>query len=222
MRSPLKAVLFDLDGTLIDSLPDIAAALNRLLGAHDRQPLSEAEIRPMIGDGADVLVERAFAARNGLPGPVAPLLAQFLAEYEPRSAEATRPFPGVVETLAALSALGLTLAVCTNKPSGATHEVLAALGLAKFFNVVIGSDDAPALKPDPRHVIAVLERLGVPASEAVMVGDSINDIDAAHGACLAAVAVSFGYTRIPPHQLGAEKVIDRFEDLPGALAELCR
>jgi len=225
MRHPLQAVLFDLDGTLIDSLPDIAAAVNRLLAAHDRRTLAEAEIRPMIGDGADALVERAFAAATvggGLPGSLASLLDQFLLEYEPRAAEATRPFPGVTETLAALQASGLKLAVCTNKPSGATHEVLAALGLAQYFAVVVGSDDAPALKPDPRHVAAVLDRLGVAATDAIMVGDSINDIAAAQGAGMRAVAVSFGYTRIPPRQLGADAVIDHFAELPGALAELCR
>jgi len=213
--APLRAVL-------IDSLPDIAAAVNRLLAGHDRAPLAEADIRSMIGNGADALVERAFAAGGGLPAPLASLLVQFLAEYEPRAAEATRPFPAVAETLAALKASGLKLAVCTNKPSGATHEVLAALGLAHYFAVVIGSDDAPALKPDPRHVVAVLDRLGVAANAAIMVGDSINDIEAAHGAGVRAVAVSFGYTRIPPRQLGAEAVIDHFNELPGALAALGR
>ena len=220
MRHPLRAVLFDLDGTLIDSLPDIAAAVNRLLGATDRPPLSDAEIRMMIGDGASTLVERVFAARGGLPGPVAPLLARFLAEYEPRAAEATRPFPGVAKTLTTLKASGLALGVCTNKPSGATTEVLTALGLAGFFAAVIGGDETPALKPDPRHVLAVLERLGVTADRAVLVGDSINDIKAARAAGLPTVAVSFGYTRIPPRQLGADVVIDHFDDLPRALAEL--
>ena len=222
MRPPLRAVVFDLDGTLIDSLPDIAAAMNRLLADVGRAPLSETEIRAMIGDGASTLVERAFEASGGQDGPVAPLLARFLAEYEPRAAEATRPFPGVMATLAALKESGLALAVCTNKPSGATREVLAALDLEGFFAAVVGGDEAPALKPDPRHVTAVLARLGVAAECAVMVGDSINDIEAAHRAGLPAVAVSFGYTRIPPRQLGAEAVIDRFEDLPSALAELMR
>jgi len=220
MSRRLKAVLFDLDGTLIDSLPDIAAAVNRLLVAEGREALPEPEVRLMIGNGADRLVERAFAARGGLPAPLPQLLARFLAEYEPRAAEATRPFPGAAEVLETLERSGLKLAVCTNKPSGATTEVLAALGLARFFTAVVGGDETPALKPDPRHVQAVLDRLGVTAAEAVLVGDSINDIEAAHGAGLPVVAVSFGYTRVPPRELGAEAVIDHFSELPAALAVL--
>ncbi len=215
------AIVFDLDGTLIDSLPDIAAATHRLLQAEGRAPLAADEVRPMIGDGAGMLVERAFAARGGLPGPsVEPYLARFLAEYEPRAAELTRPFPGVAETLARLRAAGCRLGLATNKPSGATAEVLASFGLAGLFAAVVGGDDAPALKPDPRHVTAVLDLLGVPASQAAFVGDSPNDIAAAHAAGLPCVLVSFGYTRVPVRELGAEAVIDHFADLPAALAAI--
>ncbi len=215
------AIVFDLDGTLIDSLPDIAAAANRMLEAEGRAPLSPDEVRPMIGDGAGQLVERVFAARGGLPGPaLEPYLHRFLAEYEPRSAELTRPFPGVAETLAGLKAAGCRLGLATNKPSGATAEVLAAFGLDGLFDAVIGGDDAPALKPDPRHVTAVLDLLGLTAAEAAFVGDSPNDIAAAHAAGLPCVLVSFGYTRVPVHALGAEAVIDHFRDLPAALAAI--
>jgi phosphoglycolate phosphatase len=217
----ITAVLFDLDGTLIDSLPDLAAAVNRLLAAEGRPPLPDDAVKVMVGDGAGTLVERAFAARGGLPGPeVSPFLARFLADYEPRAAELTRPWPGVVETLETLKSLGLKLAVCTNKPSRATAEVLAALGLAGYFDVVVGGDDAPALKPDPVHVLVTLERLGVSAGQAAMIGDSLNDVLAAQAAGVPAVVVSFGYCRGPAVELGAEVVIDDFRDLPGALASL--
>ncbi|MBI2236459.1 MAG: phosphoglycolate phosphatase [Magnetospirillum sp.] len=219
----IAAVVFDLDGTLIDSLPDLAAAVNRLLAEEGRPPLSADEVKVMVGDGAGTLVERAFAARGGLPGPeVAPYLARFLADYEPRAAELTRPWPGVIETLERLKADGLSLAVCTNKPSRATDEVLAALGLTRFFDVVVGGDDVRSLKPDPAHVRVTLDRLGVTAAEAAMIGDSVNDVLAATAAGVPSVVVSFGYCRGPAAELGADLVIDDFRELPQALTALVR
>lgn len=218
MTTPIQAIVFDLDGTLIDSLPDLAAAVNIMLDEQGLAALPDDDIKPMIGDGAGMLVRRAFDARGGLPSPdVAPYLARFLALYEPRSAELTRPWQGVPETLAALKARGLKLGVCTNKPTKATHDILRILHLSDYFDVVVGGDDVPAIKPDPAHVHAVLDRLGVLPSAAVMVGDSINDVLAGKGAGLAVVAMSFGYSRIPPLELGADAVIDRFADLPGAI-----
>ncbi|RAU20402.1 phosphoglycolate phosphatase [Paramagnetospirillum kuznetsovii] len=221
MRAILRAVLFDLDGTLIHSLPDLVAAVNRMLAAEGRPALESEAIKAMVGDGADALVSRAFAASGGLPGPeVGPYLDRFMADYEPRSAETTRPWPGVVETLEELRRRGLALAVCTNKPRAATHEVLGALGLAEYFHVVVASDDAPAIKPDPAHVRVILERLGVSADAAVMVGDSINDILSARRAGVRSVALSFGYAHGPVEALGADRVIHRFDQLPDALADL--
>lgn len=221
MTYPFRVILFDLDGTLIDSLPDLAAAVNRLLAEEGRPALPASEVRAMIGDGAATLVERAFAARGGLPGPeVEPYLKRFLADYEPRSAELTRPWPGVVEVLDDMRAAGLLLGVCTNKPTGATHEVLQALGLDGYFQAVVGGDDTPALKPSPLHVEVTLERLGAAAGEAVMVGDSLNDVLSAKAAGLPVVLLSLGYTRIPVEELGGDVVIDSFAELPQALARL--
>ncbi len=218
MGEELRAVLFDLDGTLIHSLPDLVAAVNRMLAGEGRGPLESEAVKAMVGDGADALVERAFAAAGGLPGPdVAPFLDGFLADYEPRSAETTVPWPGVVETLAVLKNQGLALAVCTNKPSKATAEVLASLDLGRFFDVVVGADDAPALKPDPAHVLVILDRLGVTAAQAVMVGDSHNDVLAARRAGVRSVVLSFGYAHGPVAELGADAVIDHFGDLPEVL-----
>ena len=218
MGASLRAVLFDLDGTLIHSLPDLVAAVNRLLAGEGRGPLDSEVVKAMVGDGADALVTRAFAAAGGLPGPdVAPFLARFLADYEPRSAETTVVWPGVMETLAGLRDSGLALAVCTNKPSKATAEVLASLDLGRFFDLVVGADDTPALKPDPLHVTLILDRLGVRPAEAVMVGDSRNDILAARRAGVRSVALSFGYAHGPVADLGADAVIDHFRDLPKVL-----
>jgi len=217
----LRAVLFDLDGTLIHSLPDLVAAVNRMLAGEGRAPLAPDAVKAMVGDGADALVARAFAMSGGLPGPdLAPFLARFLADYEPRSAETTLPWPGVVETLVALKGRGLALAVCTNKPSKATAEVLAALDLGRFFEVVVGADDTPALKPDPAHIAVTLDRLGVAAGQAVMVGDSRNDVLAARRAGVRSVVLSFGYAHGPVAALGADAIIDHFGDLPGVLGQV--
>lgn len=210
MHQAKRAVIFDLDGTLIHSLPDLTTAINHLLAQEGREPVTEAELGPMVGDGAHTLVERAFAARGGLPGPVAPLLARFLDYYEANATVLTRPFPEVVDTLIRLKSRGIVLAVCTNKPTAATLEILRALDLDQYFAVVVGGDDTPALKPNPAHIDTVLDRLGVARAEAVMVGDSINDVLAAKGARIPCIAVSFGYSRTPVSDLGADLVVDSF------------
>lgn len=218
MQTAKRAAIFDLDGTLIDSLPDLAAAVNATLAQWERPALTPDQVRLMIGDGADVLIRRAFDCAGGLPGPVAPVLARFLEIYEAAATVATRPWPGVVDTLEHLRARGITLAVCTNKPSAATHDILKALDLDRFFAVVVGGDDSPALKPDPAPVNATLARLGIAHGDAVMIGDSINDVLSAKAAGVTAVAVSFGYTRIPPRELGADLVVDHFNDLRRLIA----
>lgn len=218
MRRAKRAVVFDLDGTLIHSLPDLTTAVNEILAEEGRDTLTEAEIAPMVGDGAHTLVERAFAARGGLPGGnVAPLLARFLDFYERHPVVLTKPFPQVVETLEYLKSKGIALAVCTNKPTAATHEILAALKLDRYFAVVVGGDDTPALKPNPVHLSTVLDRLGVADDEAVMVGDSINDVLAAKGANVTCIVVSFGYARVPAKDLGADLVVDDFRTIADAV-----
>jgi phosphoglycolate phosphatase len=210
------AIIFDLDGTLVDTAPDLGASLNRLLTEHGRATIGADGIRRMIGDGAAKLVERGFAANGGLPAPLPALVERFLAIYEPAIAETSRPFPGVVATLERLRAAGLRLGVCTNKPDEATRRLLEALDLARYFAAVSGGD-VPARKPDARHLLGVVERLGATASRSLMVGDSMNDVASARNAGVAVVVVSFGYTITPAAQLGADAVIDRFEALPGLL-----
>jgi phosphoglycolate phosphatase len=218
MPRTFSAVIFDLDGTLIHSLPDLTVAINAVLAEEGLTPLAESEVGPMVGDGAGMLVSRAFAARGGLPTPdVTPYLTRFLGHYEPNATALTRPWDGVVETLTALKQRGMALAVCTNKPSAATHAILGELGLDDFFAVVVGGDDTPALKPDPAHVNAVLDRLSVGHDDAIFVGDSINDVLAAKGARVRCILVGFGYSKVPPHELGADLVIDHFSDLLGAV-----
>lgn len=207
----IRTILFDLDGTLIDSAPDLIGALDALLRAHDRAPVGLAAGRAMIGDGAAKLVERGFAARGGSPAPLPALVSSFLEIYEGRLTRETRAFDGVVPTLATLHARGLALGVCTNKPDRATHLLLDALGLAPFFSAVVGGDGVR--KPHPEPVDRCLAALGGARSTALFVGDSPIDLAAARAAGLPIVLVSFGYTAVPARDLGADRVIDRFEDL---------
>lgn len=210
--SRFSSVIFDLDGTLVDSAPDLCGVVNQMLEEHGRAQLALADIRKMVGDGAAKLIERGFGATGGLPAPLPDLTKHFIALYERRIADETRPFPGVVDTLAKLEDAGLRLGVCTNKPTGLTNKLLDALDLSRFFGTVAGGD-VPFRKPDPRHVRLVMEALGGEPATTLMVGDSANDVAAARGAGVPVVVVSFGYTTTPPEKLGADRLIQRFDEL---------
>ncbi len=189
--TPPRCLVFDLDGTLVDSVPDLAAALNRLMAARSLAGFSAAEVTAMVGDGAAALVARALAARGEAPDPAA--VDSFVANYTAHAAVATRAYPGVAETLARLRDGGWLLAVCTNKPRAAAGEVLAALGLAGFFATVGGGDSFPTRKPDPGHLLATLHAAGGSADHAVMVGDHHNDVAAAAGAGMPCIFAAWGY-----------------------------
>ncbi len=217
------ALLFDLDGTLVDTAPDLAAATDHVLEAFGRPPVGLAQVRQMVGDGALALIRRGFAA-SGPPADDETMAAGhrlFLAYYGDNVANTSRPFPGVVDTLEKLRTAGHAMAVCTNKPHRLSVMLLEQLDLLRFFGAVVGGDSLAMRKPDPGHVTGTLAALGDRAGDgAVMVGDSMNDVAAARGAGIPVVAVSFGYTTIPPGQLGADRLIDDFADLPAALQGL--
>lgn len=185
----MRAVVFDLDGTLIDSLPDIAAAANHVLAWRGLAPLPPMQVEGMIGDGAKLLLDRAFAARGSEAGEAE--MAIFMDWYTVHGADETRPYPGMVEALEKLRDAGHPMGVCTNKPAVAAREILASLGLDAFFAAVIGGDSTPHRKPDPRHLAAVLAALGAP--EGVMVGDHYNDMAAARGCGIPGIFAAWGY-----------------------------
>lgn len=185
----MLAVVFDLDGTLIDSAPDIAAVLNRVLAAEGLAPLTLEEVRAMIGDGAKHLLERGFAARGAQAGPQH--LAEFMADYQANPVRETVCYPGMAEVLATLRGQGRVLGLCTNKPFGPTLRILEELGLVRHFAAITGGDSTPYRKPDPRHLAATLA--GMEVSNAIMVGDHANDLLAAAGLGLDAVFVTWGY-----------------------------
>ncbi len=216
-----RHAVFDLDGTLIDSLPDLAIALNRLLRQENCAELPHAEVRQMIGDGAMRLVERAFAARGIELGRQAPAFVErFLALYEGNAAANTQPWPGVRRALETLTAQGWQLAVCTNKPYRPSMEILAALGLSQLFTTVVGGDSLAFKKPDPRHLEGTLAAMAARSETAVMVGDSQNDALAARAIGVPVVLVTFGYTRVPVTELGADLLVDSFDELVPALSRL--
>ena len=219
----ISALIFDLDGTLIDSAPDLQAAANRMLPPLGRRKVDVKEVQLMIGDGVPKLVERCFEATGDIPpqDEFDRHVAAFIKDYEPRSAELTVAFDGAIDVLKSLKARGIKLSICTNKPYGATMQILEKLELAQYFDVVIGGDTLPGIKkPDPRHLEAALEKMGVAPADAAMVGDNGNDVNASHAAGLPVVLLSHGYTKIPVGELGGEAVIDHFRDLETALENL--
>jgi len=205
--SPSCGAVFDLDGTLIDSLPDLAAALNRSLARHGEEPLGRADVALMVGDGAAMLLRRGYTAR-GLEASETDL-ALFLDDYEAHVTDLTEPYPGIPQALVDLRAQGLVLGVCTNKPEASARKVLAALDLERYFDAIIGGDTAPHRKPDPRHLQAVLTAIDVGASRAVMIGDHRNDMLAASGSDVAGIFVTWGYGRAE-----AAYQVDRPAELP--------
>ncbi len=215
-------LLCDLDGTLVDSLPDLAAAVGELLEGEGRPGLTPEAVAAMVGDGVPKLIERALAATGGVPAEaaLAALVARYLPIYEARMTELTRPYPGAIETLRALKAVGWRLAVCTNKPEAPSRAIVAGLGFEGLFEAVSGGDSLPVKKPDPGHLLGLLEVLGAAPGAAVMLGDSTNDVQAARAAGLPAIAIAHGYGGTPARELGADRVIESFAELPAALAAL--
>lgn len=219
-RGPLAGavIAFDLDGTLVDTAPDLVGTLNVLMAEEGLPPLPMHEARPFIGRGAKWLVERGFQAANTpLRGErLEPLFQRFLAHYQAHIADRSRPFPGVVAALEALRADGARLSVCTNKLTGLSVRLLDALGLSYLFDAVIGADAAPAAKPDPRHLEAAIAAAGGTPARAILVGDAATDAGAARAAQVPLILVSFGYTEIAPADLKPDVLIDHFEALPAA------
>lgn len=214
-----KAVLFDLDGTLIDSAPDITAAVNELLGGRNLPPLTLAEVKSMIGNGVEKLVERAFAASgHPLSGTGFEQANREMAPiYRRHTTQLTRLMPGAAEALARLHVSGVRIGVATNKPQLATREILQHFGLAERLGAIVGGDAVTRKKPAPDALLLALERLGADVRDALMVGDSVTDVEAARAAGMPVILIRGGYTREPVEQLGADLVCDSLLDLPAAL-----
>jgi phosphoglycolate phosphatase len=212
-------LIFDLDGTLVDSVPDLRAALNEMLRERGRPSLSPPEVRRMVGDGVPALVSRALKA-SGADAADGTALSRFLELYEANATRLTRPYPGVAETLTALRHRGYRTGVCTNKPQQATVAVLRGLDLASLFDAVAGGDRFTVRKPDPGHLLRLIDEWGGEPRRTAMIGDNENDAAAARGAKLPLVLMRYGYARGDPAALAADALLDRFSDLPPALERL--
>lgn len=186
-----RVLLLDLDGTLVDTVPDLAAALNRLMGSRGLPPFGLADTAAMVGDGVAALVRKAFAAHGLDPDEEA--VPSFASDYERHAAEQSRLYPGVRETLHDLAGQGWRLAVCTNKPERAARVLLDAVGLLDMMDAVGGGDSFPVRKPDPAHLHATLRTAGGIPARAIMIGDHANDVAAAKGAGLPCIFAAWGY-----------------------------
>jgi phosphoglycolate phosphatase len=215
-------IAFDLDGTLVDTAPDLVGTLNVILAEEGLRPLGMEHARDLIGHGARRLIERGFlAAGEPLEAERMPrLFDRFIARYRAHIADESRPFPGCVAALEALRVEGARLAVCTNKPTALSKLLLDALDMARLFEAVVGPDAAPAAKPDPRHLEAAVAAAGGQVGRALMVGDAATDAGAARALRVPLVLVSFGYTDTPVVDLEPDILIDHFDQLPQAAARL--
>jgi phosphoglycolate phosphatase len=219
----IRAVVFDLDGTLVDSAPGLQTAVNSVLAARDCPPIGLADVKLMIGEGIPALINKAFAKQgcNLNKKETDAAVRRFRDIYADCGPRETPLFPGARHGLQQLSFLGMSLGLCTNKPQRSTEPLLDALRIDHYFSAVFGGDLLAGIrKPDPRHVLAVLGRLGIDAAEAVMVGDSPHDVNAGQGAGMPVIAVTYGYSLGPVDALGADYFIDSLTELPALLADL--
>lgn len=219
MFLPAPTIVFDLDGTLVETAPDLCHALNASLQGTGVGPVPLAEVRGIVGQGALAMIERALMAEGVTVGrdELKVLHGRFLAHYEAHIADESRPFPGAVAALDRLAHEGMRLAVCTNKYEALARELLQKLDLAPRFAAIAGPDTFGIRKPDPQHILRTIQAAGGVPDRAVMVGDSISDIAAAQAADIPVIGVTFGYTDVPVEDLAPDIVVSHFDDIPHAV-----
>ncbi|HZY54743.1 MAG TPA: HAD-IA family hydrolase [Reyranella sp.] len=222
IASRFDTVIYDLDGTLIDSAKDMQVAVSRVLADHGLPPVTEDDVRIFMGQGSKVTMDKAFTKYGKTldDEALSAVTREFVRYYEADPVGHTTAFAGVPEVVGRFDKLGLKQGVCTNKFERPSRMILEHLKLMPPIAALAGADTFPVRKPDPRHILMLVERMGRTPEKAVMVGDSIHDVEAAHAAGLPAVLVSWGYTARPASELGAEAVIERFDALPQALERL--
>lgn len=208
-------VVFDLDGTLVDTAPDLMAGLNHVLAVEDIEPVHYDDMTFLVGQGARAMIERGFKLR-GRPLPEArlgELLDLFVRHYLDGMPGESLPYAGVVRSLEALKREGFRLAVCTNKLESLALPLLAGLKLDGYFDAIAGGDTFPVRKPDAGHILRTIERAGGKPAASIMIGDSVNDILAAQNAGIPSVAVPFGYSDVPVETLKPTRIIGHFDEL---------
>jgi phosphoglycolate phosphatase len=218
----VPTIIFDLDGTLVDTAPDLVETLNVILGREGLPAIAYDDARLLVGGGARRMIERGVTS-EGKPRTAADLdrmFNDFIAYYADHVADRSRPFPGVVEALDTLAARGCRFAVCTNKLEWLSVRLLKALDLADRFVAICGQDTFAVQKPHPDALHGTLRRAGGTINRAVMVGDSETDIVTAQAAGMPVIAVDFGYTDVPVTQLGPDRIISHFNALPDSIADV--
>ncbi|MET0870661.1 MAG: HAD hydrolase-like protein [Methyloceanibacter sp.] len=211
-------IVFDLDGTLVDTAPDLTNALNDVLVRRGHDPVSIEVIRGCVGHGARVMIEQSLA-RVGAQGDVDRMLAEFLAHYETNIARESRPYPGAIAALDRLAAQGARLAICTNKRESLSRLLIQELEIEHYFTALAGRDTFPVAKPHG-HLTGVIALADGDPSRSLMIGDSDIDLRTAKAAAVPAILVSFGYGASPLHGFAPEAVIDHFDELDGHAARL--
>jgi phosphoglycolate phosphatase len=218
-RFPFDVVVFDLDGTLLNTAPDLTTAVNHMLSEIGRAQLSQEAVTRMIGGGMRLLMERALTATGAVTSDlVNQALPMFLDYYEKHLAAKTRPYSGANKALDDLRARGAKLAICSNKPEHLTRKLLQAFAWNDHFAAVVGGDTLKARKPDPSVFWETIRRAG--GGRGVLVGDSITDVETAHAAGMPSLIMSFGYRDRPAEELGATRVVTTFDQLVSTLLEL--
>lgn len=222
MSAPL--VVFDLDGTLVDTAADLIATLNQVLAGEGLGPMTRDDAGSLLGAGVRAMISRGYKLSNReVDEPTLDrLFAAFLPIYEARIAEESRSFPGAIAALDRLAAAGWRLAICTNKLEGLSRRLLDELGLTDRFAAICGGDTFAVRKPDAGHILGTIALAGGSPERTVMVGDSATDVAAARNAGVPVVGVSFGYTDVPIADLEPDAVVDRFDDLFEAVARIAQ
>ncbi len=215
-------IVFDLDGTLAETAPDIIATLNIILMQEGLAAIGTEKARDLVGAGARALLERGFKLQDTAlkPEHLEVLFQRFLTIYADRVADESFLYPGVITALGHLADDGFALAVCTNKPERHSRLLIEALGITGHFAAICGRDTFPVFKPDPAHLLLTIKAAGGDPARAVMVGDSRTDISTAKAAGIPVIAVPFGYTDVPIETLGPDIIIQHFDGLRAAVATL--
>ncbi|WP_306025832.1 phosphoglycolate phosphatase [Oceaniradius stylonematis] len=213
-------IVFDLDGTLIDTAPDLLDSLNHVITAEGLDPVSTADLRSHVGHGARAMLRRAYTAQErALPDArLEYLVAVFIEHYTANMPGRSRPFDGAVACMDRFEAAGFVLAVCTNKFEAMSRQLLEALGIGERFAAVCGANTFPVRKPEPGHLTGTIDRAGGDRNRAVMIGDSDTDINTAKAAGIPVVAVDFGYSPQPVDTFAPDRIISHFDALTPLMA----
>ena len=219
MTAPL--VIFDLDGTLIDTAPDLIDSLNHTIMKSGLEPVTFEDLTHLVGQGGRVMIRRAFALRKTPIDEATTdlLFAEFINHYRDHLPGKSRLYPGIMDCLERLAGAGMQMAICTNKIEQLAYPLVERLRLKSWFPTMTGGDTFPVRKPDARHILGTIEMAGADPAASIMVGDSVNDILAARNAGIPSIAVDFGYSDVPVAALDPDHVISSFDQLTTELVD---